>query len=135
LPKKHWLDAACVGVSTPEVVGVDGVRPVLIEATGHGKRNRSWTNKHGFPIRHAPRRKTECGFRTGDLVVADVPAGKYRGAHVGRVAIRFGQSFQVGKAAIHPRHLRAIHRADGYDYLIGEPFDRLACGGAAHPHA
>ncbi|MBV8606158.1 MAG: hypothetical protein JO034_01675 [Singulisphaera sp.] len=40
--------------------------------------------------------------------------------HVGRIAIRFGQNFQLGKVSVHPRHLRAVHRADGYAYSLGE---------------
>ena len=120
LPKTHWLDAACVGASTPEALLVEGIRPLLVKACGHGKRNRCWTDKHGFPIRHAPRKKFEKGFRTGDIVRADIPKGKHQGTHIGRVAIRFGQNFQLGKVSVHPHHCRAIHRADGYAYSLGE---------------
>ena len=38
LPKTHWLDAACVGVSTPETIKVEGIYPLSISATGHGSR-------------------------------------------------------------------------------------------------
>jgi transposase len=38
LPKEHWIDAACVGMSTPAVLTVDGVLPLHITATGHGCR-------------------------------------------------------------------------------------------------
>ena len=120
LPKAHWLDAACVGASTPEPLGVEDVRPLLIKACGHGKRNRCGTDAYGFPVRHAPRKKSEKGFRTGDIVRADIPKGKHQGKHTGRVAIRFGQNFQIGKVSVHPRHCRAIHRADGYAYSLGE---------------
>ncbi|MBV8075422.1 MAG: HNH endonuclease [Planctomycetaceae bacterium] len=123
LPKTHWLDAACVGASTPEVLDVGGIRPLLVQACGHGKRNRCWTDTHGFPIRHAPRKKFEKGFRTGDIVRAEIPNGKFAGVHVGRVAIRFGQNFQLGKVSVHPRHLLAVHRADGYSYSLGETLD------------
>jgi len=132
LPKAHWIDAACVGASTPEVLDAEGVRPLLVKACGHGKRNRCWTDKHGFPIRHAPRRKFEKGFRTGDIVRADIPNGKHRGVHTGRVAIRFGQNFQIGTASVHPRHCKAIHRADGYAYSFGETLNlsRVQCAPA-----
>ena len=93
---------------------------MLVEACGHGKRNRCWTDKYGFPIRHAPRKKFEKGFRTGDIVRAVIPNGKFAGVHVGRVAIRFGQNFQLGEVSVHPRHLHAVHRADGYAYSLGE---------------
>ena len=119
LPKRHWLDAACVGASTPEHLGVEGIRPLLVKACGHGKRNRCGTDAYGFPIRHAPKKKFEKGFRTGDIVRADIPKGKHQGKHTGRVAIRFGQNFQLGQVSVHPRHCRAIHRADGYAYSLG----------------
>ena len=38
LPKAHWLDAVCVGASTPEMLKVEGVRPLAIIATGYGNR-------------------------------------------------------------------------------------------------
>jgi hypothetical protein len=120
LPKTHWIDAACVGADTPERLGVEGVQPLLVEACGHGKRNRCWTDTHGFPIRHAPGKKFEKGFRTGDIVRAVIPHGKFEGVHVGRIAIRFGQNFQLGKVSVHPRYLRAVHRADGYADSLGE---------------
>ena len=120
LPKAHWLDAACVGASTPEHLGVEDVRPLLIQACGHGKRNRCWTDTHGFPIRHAPRTKTYLGFRTGDIVRAEIPNGKHRGTHAGRVTIRNRPSFRLGTIDVHPDRLHAIHRADGYNYVLGE---------------
>jgi 5-methylcytosine-specific restriction endonuclease McrA len=135
LPKTHWLDAACVGASTPAVLGVEGVRPLGIAATGHGRRQRCRTDRYGFPARHVDGRKSYLGFRTGDIAVAQVPAGKYRGRHVGRVQLRFRGSFQVGPTPVHPRHLIVIHRADGYGYSSGAIFSSLSHGGAAPPHA
>ena len=38
LAKAHWLDAACVGSSTPDTLDVGGVHPLRISATGHGSR-------------------------------------------------------------------------------------------------
>ena len=38
LPKTHWLDATCIGESTPEIIKVEGVQPLGIVATGHGNR-------------------------------------------------------------------------------------------------
>ena len=34
LPKTHWLDAVCVGESTPKELKLDGVQPLLIKAMG-----------------------------------------------------------------------------------------------------
>jgi 5-methylcytosine-specific restriction endonuclease McrA len=38
LPKTHWLDAACVGASTPQTLRIAGVIPLLITATGRQAR-------------------------------------------------------------------------------------------------
>jgi hypothetical protein len=135
LPKMHWLDAACVGASTPTVLGVQGMRPLLIEATGHGTRQRCRTDRYGFPARHVDGRKYHLDFRTGDLAVANVPAGAYKGRHVGRVQLRFRGYFQVGPTPVHPRHLIKVHQADGYGYSFGAMFSSLSDGGAAPPHA
>lgn len=119
LPKNHWLDAACVGASTPTILKVEGVKPWMIKATGHGKRQRCRTDKHGFPIRHAPRAKKFMGFQTGDFVRAVIPTGKYAGTYIGRIAIRFRLSFRLNGMDVHPKHLRLLQRADGYDYSQG----------------
>src|SRR5262249_15110584 len=123
LPKTHWLDAACVGASTPERLVVAGVRPLRITATGHGTRQLCGTKADGFPIRHRPRHKRFCGFQAGDLVRAVVPATfKTAGTHVGRVLVRASGSFDVvtssGRrvAGIGHRYLRALARGDGYTY-------------------
>jgi 5-methylcytosine-specific restriction endonuclease McrA len=120
LPKTHWLDAACVGASTPEHLDVAGVRPLLVKACGHGKRQRCGTDKHGFPTRHAPRAKSYRGFRTGDLVRAEIPNGKHRGVHTGRIAIRHKPSFRLGAIDVHPDQLTIVQHADGYNYSLGE---------------
>lgn len=121
IDKAHWTDAACVGASTPERLLLRSVRPLLIAAKGHGKRQRCGTDKHGFPIRHAPRQKSFMGFQTGDLVKAIVPKGKYAGTYTGRIAIRFKPSFKLTAGDksfdVHPKHMRAIHKADGYAFL------------------
>lgn len=121
MDKSHWGDAANVGSSTPERLLIRDVRPLLITAKGHGRRQRCGTNKHGFPIRHAPPLKFFMGFQTGDLVKAVIPKGKYAGTYMGRIAIRFRPSFKLTAADesfdIHPKYIRAIHKADGYAVL------------------
>ncbi len=114
--KTHWRDAACVGTSTPDGlrVAVDSV--LLIVATGHGTRRMCGTNASGFPIRHRRRQKQWFGFRTGDLVRANIPIGKYAGTHVGRVAVRSRPAFKLNGFDVHPKYLRLIQRADGYAY-------------------
>ena len=49
LPKAHWLDAACVGASTPELLLFDGVTVLTITAQGHGARQMAHIDGIGFP--------------------------------------------------------------------------------------
>jgi len=120
IEKQHWTDAANVGASTPEQLLLNGVKPLIVKAKGHGIRQRCGTDKFGFPIRHAPAQKFFMGFQTGDLVNAHVLTGKYAGNYTGRIAIRFKPSFKLttgGKSFdVHPKYLRTIHKADGYEY-------------------
>jgi len=121
LDKAHWLDAACVGASTPSVLKVQGVRPLLIKATGHGNRQMAGLNASGLPMRHRSRVKRHFGFVTGDMVRAVVPSGKRAGVHVGRVLCRASGSFDIAtpigrQAGIRYRHCTSIHRLDGYSY-------------------
>ena len=67
LEKQHWIDAACVGASTP-TLNIKGVKPLLILANGHGTRQMCGTDKYGFPTRHRERKQVHFGFRTGDIV-------------------------------------------------------------------
>lgn len=121
LPKAHFLDAACVGASTPDNLRMTVTSVLLIAAKGHGSRQMCRTDKYGFPKRHVPRLKRFFGFRTGDLVKAAVPDGKYAGVHVGRVAIRATGRFNITTAhgliqGVNYRHCHIIQRADGYAY-------------------
>jgi 5-methylcytosine-specific restriction endonuclease McrA len=118
LPKTHWLDAACVGASTPETVKAGGVRPLLVKAMGHGSRQMCRTDKYGFPKQHKLRASGFAGFKTGDIVKAIIPRGKFQGTHVGRIVIRHRPSFRLGTIDVHPKYLAVIHRSDGYDYSI-----------------
>jgi hypothetical protein len=119
LPKAHWIDAACVGRSTPAQVMTDGVIPLEIKATGHNTRQMCRVDKYGFPRTSAKGPHTVKGFRTGDLVRATVTSGKKIGCYEGRVAVRSSGSFNVATAGgtiqgISHRYCRVIHRADGY---------------------
>jgi RRXRR protein/HNH endonuclease len=115
LPKAHWIDAACVGLSG-EMIIVPSLVPLRIKATGHGKRQRCLTDAYGFPKAHAKREKTFQGWQTGDMARAVIPTGKYAGMFIGKVAIRHRPSFRIGKVYVHPKYLVRLHRADGYEY-------------------
>lgn len=120
IDKQHWTDAACVGASTQELLLLNGVKPLILKAKGHGRRQRCGTDRYGLPIRHAPAQKFFMGFQTGDLVKANVLTGKYAGTYAGRIAIRFKLSFKLttgGKSFdVHPKYLKTIHKSDGYEY-------------------
>ena len=118
LPKMHWLDATCVGASTPNTVSTRGVRPLLIRAMGHGSRQMCGTNASGFPIRHRSRIKRHYGFQTGDIVRAVVPTGKFTGVHVGRITVRNRPSFVLNGKDVHQKYLTTVHQADGYTYAL-----------------
>ena len=89
-------------------------------AKGHGTRQRCRPDKYGFPKAHAPSSKFFQGFQTGDIVKGDIPSGKFAGSYVGRIAIRFRPSFVLQLPAqkfdLHPKYLRTVHQADGYEY-------------------
>lgn len=126
LPKTHWLDAACVGTSTPERLGVQDVVPLQITATGHGSRQMCGTNECGFPIRHRQRQKVHFGFQTGDLVRSVVAKGARADTHIGRVLVRASGSFDINtkagrQAGINAQYCAPIHRNDGYSYTKGAP--------------
>jgi 5-methylcytosine-specific restriction endonuclease McrA len=121
LEKTHWIDAVCVGQSTPVVVQMQGVKPLLITATGHGSRQMCGTDACGFPTRHRTRQKRFYGFQTGDMVKASVAIGKKQGVHVGRVLVRAKGSFDLQTAhgrvqGIGYKHCQVVHRMDGYRY-------------------
>jgi 5-methylcytosine-specific restriction endonuclease McrA len=131
LPKTHWVDAACVGKSTPQRLLAQGVVPLHISATGHGSRQMCGTDERGFPIRHRQRQKLYFGFQTGDLVRAVVPKEVRAGTHLGRVVVRASGSFdirtKVGRqAGINARYCRPIHRNDGYSYQKGDRMQHLS---------
>jgi len=115
LEKAHWLDATCVGKSTPEVIQITGVEPLLIKAMGTGRRQMCVTDKYGFPKQHKERCKSFLGYQTGDIVKAVTP----KGTITGRIMIRHRPSFRVGKADIHPKYMKRVQRADGYSYEKG----------------
>ena len=117
LPKHHWIDAACVGESTP-VLKNTSLAPLQIKAQGHGSRQMCRTDKFGFPKCHCLRSKRRGVFQTGDMVCAVMLSGKSQGFHVGRLITRARPSFKVGSVdGIHPKHITLKQRNDGYSYV------------------
>jgi 5-methylcytosine-specific restriction endonuclease McrA len=121
LPKTHWLDASCVGKSTPNALIVKGVVPLLITATGHGSRQMCLPDRYGFPRTKAKGNKKVKGFQTGDMVKAIVTTGTKQGTYIGRVAVRSTGSFNIVTSTqtiqgISHRFCQMLHNADGYSY-------------------
>ncbi len=124
LPKTHWLDAACVGKSTPGYIKVTGVQPLLITANGHGRRRMCAVDENGFTYGNPKQAGRKKGFKTGDIVKAIVTEGKRIGVYVGRVAARATGSFNITTKSgttqgIGHQYCRALHRSDGYSYQRG----------------
>src|ERR1019366_816960 len=126
LKKAHWLDAACVGRSTPTVLDIRGTKPLLIKATGQGSRQMCRMDKYGFP-RTGPKQigaglnATPTGFQTGDIVRAVVTSGVKVGTYVGKVAVRATGSFNITTLertvqGISHRFCTVVHHGDGYSY-------------------
>jgi 5-methylcytosine-specific restriction endonuclease McrA len=121
-PKTHWVDAACVGKSTPEPLQVKGIIPLLITATGHGCRQMCLTDEAGFPRSKPKQKHFTHGFRTGDIVRASIPAHlSNAGVHVGRMAARAKGSFTITTATgtitdVGKKYCRVLQRTDGYGY-------------------
>lgn len=125
LPKAHWLDAANVGKSTPDVLSVERVRPLLIMATGHGCRQMCNVNDSGFPCSKPKGAKKVQGFQTGDIARAIVTTGKKQGTYTGRVLVRSTGSFDLttkqGRVqGLNVRFFTHLQRADGYSYTKGD---------------
>ena len=122
LPKEHYYDALCVGVSTPAAFTGFPAYVAVWTATGRGTRKMCGTDTHGFPIRHRTRHKQHFGFQTGDLVVATVPQGKYAGVWRGRVSVRATGRFDISAdgqriaAGVSHKYCRVLQREDGWQY-------------------
>jgi 5-methylcytosine-specific restriction endonuclease McrA len=125
LPKTHWVDASCVGASTPAVLLTHGIVPWLIRAQGRHSRQMCRTNDAGFPDKGPKATSVVGGFRTGDLVRAVVPPSSVKaGTYVGRIAIRATGSCNLQTAmgtiqGIHYRYCQPLQRTDGYSYQKG----------------
>ena len=127
LPKDHHYDALCVG-DVPK----DGYKDLTngcclyIKAIGRGTRFRGKINSCGIIIlklKKSPKRKF--GFQNGDIVVADVPKGKYAGHHVGRVMTRANGYFDIRKTdgslvTVSHKYCKILQRDNGYQYCYGK---------------
>jgi hypothetical protein len=119
VPKTHALDAACVG--TVDALTGWAVPTLAIKAMGRGAYQRTRLDAYGFPRGYLTRSKRIRGFATGDMVRAEVAAGKKAGIHTGRVAVRATGSFNIQTPTgvvqgINAKYCTVLSRADGYNY-------------------
>lgn len=120
LPKAHWLDAACVGVT--ESLKVKTCKILKIKATGQGGRQRCQTDKLGYPQKYRPLRPIH-GFCTGDIVKTVIPKGVNKGTYIARLcpySNGYGEIYPTsGKKRIGIKLdyvQKPVHQKDGYSY-------------------
>jgi 5-methylcytosine-specific restriction endonuclease McrA len=129
LPKDHWCDACCIGKTTPRVLEIKRLKPLLITAFGHGCRQMCLMNDAGFPRTKPKAKHFPHEFRTGDIVRAVVPVRlKNRGVHVGRMSAKAKGGFTIytsrGKVTdIGKHYCSVLQRADGYAYSYAKQTD------------
>ncbi len=121
--KDHWIDAICCGETGEKVIIPKSLAPLLITATGLGSRQMCRLDQYGFPRTSAKSLRQVGGFKTGDIIKANVLQGKKQGSYTGRVAIRSSGFFNItahGKTiqGIHKRYCKHLHRSDGYYYAF-----------------
>lgn len=128
LPKDHHYDALCVG-TVPDNGYTDLTNGycLYIKAMGRGTRFRGKINKCGIIIKKLPpRTKRVFGFMNGDIVKANVPKGKYKGIHTGRVMTRASGSFDIRTGTkdlitANYKYCRILQYCDGYNYRCAIP--------------
>jgi hypothetical protein len=120
IEKTHATDALCVGAIAGVKLG--RLKTLRIKATGRGEHCRTNWTEEGFPRGYKLRQKQVRGFKSGDLVRAEVPGPlKTAGMHLGRVAVRASGWFRVGRVdGINARYCVLVQRADGYEYEWSE---------------
>ncbi len=119
VPKTHANDAVCVG-HVGGVIGADA-QTLYVRCMGRGDYQRQLTDAYGFP-RGVPKTtaKRVHGFGTGDIVRATLPRGKFKGNHVGRVAVRVSGQFAIWSRGERVdtkwKNCSVMQRSDGYRY-------------------
>ena len=119
LSKTHWLDAACVGKSTPDNLRIKVKRVLIIKAKGHGNRQMMLMDKYGFPRKGNKAKNPPKEWKTGDIV--NVIGGKYKGLREARlIAVKAKGSFPIEvkgkKVEVSRNHIKVIFHTDGYNY-------------------
>lgn len=143
LPKTHYYDACCVG-EIPGGLEIATEYVLQFRAVGRGSRQMSNVDDSGFSRGHRMKKKVYFGFMTGDLVLAEIPGGKYAGRHVGFVAVRASGYFDLKNFSgdrvcqgISWKHFRLLQRFDGWRYekfkvaALSSPYLKAGASSAA----
>jgi 5-methylcytosine-specific restriction endonuclease McrA len=113
--KSHWIDALCVGKSTPDVIDVTDVIPLSIKSIGHGSRQMCKVDKFGFPRSKSKAGKEFFGFQTHDIVKFKNFIGRLKGV---RQTGWFALQGIDGDINCSYKNIQLIQSADGYGYFI-----------------
>jgi 5-methylcytosine-specific restriction endonuclease McrA len=110
LPKEHWIDAACVGVT--ESLKILTEKILKVKSIGQGSRRLCRMNKFGFPC-SKPRKKYNIPWRTGDIA-------RTKSGIIGRVVVQNEKLLEIrvdgNRHRCKPTGLKPVHRKDGYSY-------------------
>ncbi len=121
-PKDHFIDAAVLGGGCDTVYIPKGMRPLTVKAMGRNSRQMCRVDRYGFPRTSAKGPSLVYGYRTGDIVRAEISRGRYAGTYTSRVVVRSSGYFDIHpgtgerKITINHRCLRRIQCSDGYQY-------------------
>jgi len=123
LPKTHYYDAICIGISTPTHLHFKTNEVLFIKALGRGSYQRTLLDKYGFPKAYLPRQKYFFGFQSGDMIKAIVPKGKHKGVWHGSVSCRSTGSFNINRLksriqGINHKYCQLIQKSDGFKYNV-----------------
>ncbi len=136
LPKRHWIDSACVG--TDRIVKLRICQPLRVTCKGHGTRQAQRVNAKGFPAIASIKKNLVTGKKevklvsknqkythatAGDYVICNllkdrkhIKSGIYRA----RVKTPTSKGVEVlirdHRIAVARQHVKLIYRADGYEY-------------------
>ena len=123
LSKTHWLDASCIGLSTPNPLYIKTKSTLSIQAKGHGCRQMIQMDKYGFPRKGYKPKNPPKDWKTGEIV--HVIAGKNKGIRSARIkTVRAKGSFDLrvnGKVvSVSRKHIQSVFKRDGYDYKVNK---------------
>ena len=113
----------------------EAVTPLAIKAMGHGKRQVTNVDAYGFPRGNAKGIPVH-PFRTGDIVRAEIPKGKYTGVYVSRIAETTTNKPMAGfkskdgsRIVCNTKYMTKLFNVDGYDYgFLKAPDSRVLAG-------